>query len=136
MTKNIPQKKDTSYEVQPVEGSAERTRERRVLLPRCDIWEDDGGVTLVADMPGVGQEGLEVTLESNVLTIKGRSEAREMEGWQLRYAEYELADYERAFVLSERVDADKISAVLKNGQLTVSVPKLAPTQRKIPVRAS
>ena len=112
-------------------------REEAPLLfrPRADIFEDEEGVTLVADMPGVDESSLEVTLDDNVLKIVGRTQDRTFDGHQLRYREFDLGDYERSFVLSDRVDAARISASIKNGQLRVSVPKAKPAQKRISVRA-
>lgn len=116
------------------ETAVERTRERRVVQPRCDIWESEAGVTLVADMPGVDDSSLDVTLENSVLKIEGRTRFEAPEGYTLRFAEFEPVDYERSFVLSRTVDADKISASMKNGRLTVTVPKAQPAQKRIAVQ--
>jgi HSP20 family protein len=118
----------------PDEG-LERTRERRVYLPRADIFETENEVTLVADMPGVDESSLEITIENNVLKIVGRTQDVSFEGYTLRYAELEPGDFERSFVLGTRVDADRISASIKNGQLRLSVPKIAPAQKQIRVTA-
>jgi HSP20 family molecular chaperone IbpA len=116
------------------ETAVERTRERRVVQPRCDIFESEEAVTLVADMPGIDESGLDVTLENNVLRIAGRARFEPPAGYSLRWAEFEPVDYERTFVLSERVDADKISATMRNGQLRVAVPRTQPAQRRIAVQ--
>lgn len=119
----------------PSTGTAvERTRDRRVVQPRCDIWENDEGVTLIADMPGVDEASLEITLESNVLKVVGRTRFEAPEGYTLRFAEFEPVDYERSFVLSHRADADRITASMKNGRLTVGVPKAQPAQKRIAVQ--
>jgi len=115
--------------------SAEPTRSRRMYAPRADIVENDQAVTLVADMPGVAPEDLSVTLENNVLKIVGRVCEPSHEGFSLRYAEFEAGDFERSFTLSTRVDPDKISATLKNGQLLLTVPKTQPSSKEIPVSA-
>jgi HSP20 family molecular chaperone IbpA len=117
------------------ETAVERTHERRVVQPRCDIWESEDAVTLVADMPGVDDTSLDVTLENNVLKIAGRTRFEAPEGYSLRWAEFEPVDYERSFALSQRVDADKITASMKNGRLTVAVPKTQPAQKRIAVQA-
>ena len=116
-------------------ATVEPTRSRRTVAPRADIFENDTAVTLVADMPGGAPEDLTVTLEENELKLVGRVSYAALEGFALRYAEFEPADYERTFVISERVDASNITATLKNGQLHLTVPKLAPVQKEIPVTA-
>jgi HSP20 family molecular chaperone IbpA len=118
------------------ETAVECTRERRVVQPRCDIWESEAGVTLVADMPGVDDASLDVTLENSVLKIEGRTRFEAPEGYTLRFAEFEPVDYERSFVLSRTVDADRITASMKNGRLTVSVPKAQPAQKRIAVQVT
>jgi HSP20 family molecular chaperone IbpA len=112
---------------------AERTRERPVHTPRTDIYETEKEVVLVADMPGVGEKGIEVTLERNVLTIVGRTEDAAPEGFRLAYAEFERGDYQRSFVLSGQADANGIQASIRDGVLRVSVPKTKPALKRIPV---
>lgn len=119
----------------PSATDVEPTRARRTVAPRADIFESEASVTLVADLPGVAPEDLSVTLENSELRLFGRVQTPELEGFALRYAEFEPADFERTFVLSERVDPDAISATLRNGQLVLVVPKLQPSQKRIPVSA-
>ena len=106
---------------------------RRRAAPRADELESDGAFTLVADMPGVDESSVEVTLEERVLTIHGRSHVPEHEG--AAYAEFEGTDYVRRFHLSDDVDASKITASIKDGVLRVAVPKAEPAHTKILVRA-
>jgi HSP20 family molecular chaperone IbpA len=123
-------------EVQPgAEHPVERTRERPVYQPRADIFENDREVVLVADLPGVDEQSLEITLEGNVLKIVGRTQDPQMDGYSLRYAEFEAGDFERTFALSSRVDPERISASIKNGVLRLSVPKAEPAQKQIQVKA-
>jgi HSP20 family molecular chaperone IbpA len=130
------QTKTQSYEVQPsAEHPVERTRERQVFQPAADIFENDREVVLVADMPGVDERSLEITLEGNVLKIVGRTQDPQMDGYSLRYAEFEAGDFERTFALSSRVDPERISASIKNGVMRLSVPKLQPAQKQIQVKA-
>jgi HSP20 family molecular chaperone IbpA len=120
----------------PAEGRAvERTRERPVYTPRTDILETEDRVVLVADMPGVDERSIDVTLERNVLTIFGRTQESVPEGWRLAYAEYERGDYQRSFALSGQADASGIQASMRNGVLRVNVPKTKPAVKRIPVTA-
>jgi len=114
----------------------ERTHTRPVFMPRCDIYETAENIIVSADMPGVDEKSVDVTLEKDILTISGRVPAEERKGHNLAYAEYETGDYRRVFTLSEEVDRDKISALVKNGVLRLTLPKapLART-RKITVKA-
>ncbi|HEV8114374.1 MAG TPA: Hsp20/alpha crystallin family protein [Planctomycetota bacterium] len=113
--------------------AAPATRERPVFAPRTDIYESEGSVVLVADMPGVDDQSVEVTLEDDVLTIVGHTQDAAPAGYKRIYAEFEQGDYRRSFVLSERADAAAIQASVKNGVLRVEVPKVKPAQRRIQV---
>jgi len=126
------------YEVEKTNESnaVEPASTRPRVQPRADIFETEGAFTLVADMPGVDDKTVEVTVKQNVLTIHGENRMPAPEGFRSVYAEFEPADYFRAFQLAGDVDASKIKATVKNGVLRVSVPKAAPAHRKIPVQAS
>ena len=135
-------KKDYEVRAAPVSGEAqalaaqqaEPTRARATFAPRCDIHETNGAVHLTADLPGVEERDLDITLEKSVLTIRGRVPERTIEGWQRVYSEFADGDWVRTFQLSNEVDASKIEATLKNGVLRLSVPKHQPSVRKIAVR--
>lgn len=115
----------------------ERTRTRRVYIPRVDIYETGDSVVLMADMPGVSQEQVDVTLEKNVLTIVGYVEATERDGYSLSYSEYSEGDYERTFSLSDEVDRNRIEATMKDGVLKLTLPKAEEVKtRKIAVRSA
>src|SRR5215212_2122404 len=88
----------------------ERTRDRPVYVPRVDIIETEDALEILADMPGVTRDGVEVTLEQRVLSIRGRADISSPEGMAPIYLEYEPGDYERAFTLSDAVDPAGISA--------------------------
>jgi HSP20 family molecular chaperone IbpA len=119
----------------PPEG-AERTRDRSVYAPRVDIVETDDALEILADMPGVTRDGVEVTLEQRVLRIRGRAELPLPEGVAPLYLEYEPGDYERAFTLSEAVDPAGIEARVRNGVVHLRLPKAGPAKlQRIEVRA-
>src|SRR5690554_3871571 len=82
----------------------ERTRNRRVFTPRVDIYETDDSVVMMVDMPGVSEEGVDIILEKNILTISGYTDDSRPENMSLAYREYRVGDYERTFALSEEVD--------------------------------
>ena len=120
---------------QQPEGS-ERTRERPLYAPRVDIVETGDALEVLADMPGVTREGVEVTLEQRVLTIRGRAEVPAPEGMAPLYLEYEPGDYERSFTLSDAVDPSGIEARVRAGVLHLRLPKAGPAERRrIEVRA-
>lgn len=115
---------------------AERTRARTVFSPRADVYETSGAIVVVADMPGVDENGVSITLEKNVLTIRGDVPVPVPDGRRLAYSEWEDGDYERSFVLSEGVDREGIGATVKNGVLRLTLPKAREAlARKIPVKA-
>lgn len=123
-------------EVQVVEGT-ERTRPGRAYVPRADIYETEEALVVLADMPGVDQNSLDITLEKNVLSIRGHVEIQNPDNYNLAYAEYEVGDYERNFTLSDGIDTDNISASIKNGVLQINLPKSGPAKaRKINVLAA
>lgn len=97
-----------------------RTRERYVTTP-VDIYETSEGLVVMADMPGVDQDALDIRVDNHVLTLRGV--ARHRAPGEPIYREYELMNYFRQFELSDRVDESKISAELKHGVLTVHLPK-------------
>jgi len=111
-----------------VEAEGERTKAGPVFLPAVDIYESEEGMTLLADMPGVEKEGLIIDLKENTLTIKGEVKKQEESAPNTIYREYEEGDYYRQFNLSEMIDQEKITASLKDGVLTLFLPKIAPAQ--------
>lgn|SRR5512135_1458101 len=126
----------TKKEANVPEG-VERTKPRRVFKPDVDITERKDETVLIADLPGVDDQSLDITLEKNVITIRGRVQPDAPAGYRLAYAEYEVGDYERAFTLSDEVDKDRIQATIKNGVLKLVLPKApAAKARKISVTAA
>lgn len=114
---------------------SEQTRSRVQYSPRTDIFESQDQLILLADMPGVKQEGLDITLEQNILTIHGKVEAPSFPGYKLSYSEYGVGDFERVFALSNEIDRDGIQATVKNGVLKLILPKSkASLPRKITVQ--
>jgi HSP20 family protein len=106
--------------------------------PACDVFEGKDTVKIVAELPGVKPEDVKLSLENNLLTIRGekKQEAEERNERVHRY-ERSYGSFERAFVLPSTVDGDNISADYRNGILTVTVPKAERARpREIPVRAS
>jgi HSP20 family protein len=114
----------------------ERTRPRKVYTPNVDILEKKDEIVVTADLPGVDETSLDITLEKNVLTIHGMTEAEEATVARPLYAEYGVGDFQRAFTISEEVDRDTIRATVKNGVLRLVLPKAqAAKTRKIQVLA-
>jgi len=115
--------------------SAERTRSRPVFVPRADIYETQDNVVLLIDIPGVGSDGVDITLEKRTLAIRGYAADQQHQNYRQVYAEYSAGDYERVFTLSEDIDRDGIEASHKNGVLRLVLPKAAPAKaRKIQLK--
>ena len=114
----------------------ERTKTQKVYAPRVDIYETKDTIVLIADVPGVDEKSVDITLEKNVLTIAGTVAQEEKKGYTLSYAEYETGDYERAFTISDEVDKDKIDAEIRNGVLKITLHKAEKAKmKKIAVKA-
>lgn len=114
----------------------ERTRSLPCFQPRVDIYEVSGELVLVADMPGVANESIDIVFENGVLAISGKVEKRQPEGTQYLLSEYGLGDYHRAFEVSEAIDATKISAEYSDGELVVHLPKAESARpRRIEVKS-
>ncbi len=111
------------------------TDAERTIPLRADILETEDEVLVVADVPGVGEDSLEVTIARDVLTILARAGAVGQAGMELIYSECTAGTYERSFSLSEEIDKDRVQAVVKDGVLRVSLPKLKPSTRRIVVDA-
>ena len=106
----------------------------RAVLPAVDVFEDSGGITLLADMPGVPREQLDLKVEGDALTIEGTVQPRTPDGLEAMYAELRVPRYRRSFTLSRELDTARIEATLKDGVLTLRIPKQAHAQpRRIAV---
>ncbi len=107
-------------ELQPV---GEQARPEQIIRPAVDIFEDESGITVHADMPGVSKNRLTVKVEGDTLTIDGIAEIPMPENMEPLYAEVRARHYQRSFTLSPEMDVDKVEASLKNGVLTLRIPK-------------
>lgn len=119
-----------------LQTSAESTRDVPSYIPAVDIFESPEALTLVADMPGVGPEGVSIDVHDNLLTLRGTVK---MEGEKERILlqEYGVGDYFREFTLGRAIDQSKIEASMKHGVLTLTLPKAeAIKPRKITVKTS
>jgi len=95
----------------------------RVVLPPVDVYEDKAGITVVVDMPGVGRDGLAISVDGETLSIEGRVDLPGAPGMDLVHAEVRALHYRRSFALSRELAADRIDALLKDGVLRLSIPK-------------
>jgi HSP20 family protein len=117
--------------------AAEQTKPGIVFTPAVDIFETEKELTLLADMPGVKSDNLTIGLNKNVLTMSGEVEAPEGENETEVIREYDTGKYFREFTLSNEIDQTKIYAMLKDGVLRLTLPKVeAVRPRKIEVKAA
>jgi len=112
----------------PGEKSLATRDETLYIAPPVDIFETEEALTVVADLPGVDKDNVDIRVEDNILTIKGRANYSST-GNVLR-EEFRLRGYYRQFQLSDEVDQDKISADSKNGVLTITLPKAEKSKPK------
>ena len=99
----------------------ETTREpERYVTPPVDIYETGDGLTVVADLPGVPKESIDVNVDNDVLTIKAGVPEHDVK--DAYYREFELVSYYRQFRLGEKIDRSKITAAVTNGVLKLHLP--------------
>lgn len=109
--------------------------QERYVTPPVDIYENGQGLVVMADLPGVAKENLDVRVENNLLTIRGKPS--HLAPGDPIYREYELVSFFRQFELNDKVDQSKISAELQHGVLTLHLPKAEEAKpRKIEIRVA
>ena len=121
---------------QPVDSvRGEITRDVVTFVPRVDILENDNEIVLYADMPGVEKDQLDIHFEDRQLTIHGKVALRKTD-MNFVDGEYGIGDFVRTFTIGEAIDVQQISAEIKNGVLTLQLPKAESAKpRKIAVKA-
>jgi HSP20 family protein len=107
-----------------LEKKEETTIPARVFLPTADIYETKDALNVVLEMPGVEKSSVEVRVEDGVLKIDGRLDFSKYQGLQPLYTEYNVGHYSRSFRLSSKIDQTKIGAELKDGVLSLVLPKV------------
>ena len=121
-------------EKRELQKKEEPTAPVRMFLPTTDIYETDQALTVVMEMPGVDKEKVEINVEDGVLTVEGRIDFSKYEALQPVYTEYNIGNFRRSFDLSNSIDQDKIRADMKDGVLTLTLPKAEQAKpRKIAV---
>jgi HSP20 family protein len=110
-------------EKREVEKKEESTIPARTFLPNADIFETPSELTLALEMPGVAKGNVEISVEDGVLTIQGRLDFSKYQDLQPVYTEYNIGHYRRSFTLSNKIEQGKISAEMKDGVLTLVLPK-------------
>ncbi|CAG1017493.1 Spore protein SP21 [Burkholderiaceae bacterium] len=128
---------DNKQAIQNQSSQGNQEQESRAVLPRVDVFEDETGITLLADMPGVPKDKLDVKVEGDTLLVEGTVQPQTPDGLEALYAEVRVPRFRRSFTLSRELDTGRIDANLKDGVLTLRIPKQAHAQpRRITVQAS
>ncbi len=126
--------KDRPVKVEATRPSREPAE--NALCPVVDIYESQGEVVVVAELPGSRREDVSVQVDKGVLTVQAdRKLEVPGEGYADTYVSFESGQFFRAFALSDEIDRERISATVANGVLTVHLPKAeAAKTRKIEIR--
>ena len=106
-----------------LEGKEESTIPARTFVPTTDIYEDQDSLRVILEMPGVEKGNVDIRVEEGVLFVEGRLDLTKYRGLQPLYTEYNIGNYARSFRLSNAIDQDKIGAELKDGVLSLTLPK-------------
>jgi HSP20 family molecular chaperone IbpA len=105
------------------------------VVPPVDIFENESGITLLADLPGVSRDRLGVRVDGDSLVLEASAATLQPDNMQLVYGEAQVPSYRRQFTLSRELDASRIEASLKDGVLKLAIPKLEEARpRRIEVR--
>jgi HSP20 family protein len=116
-------------------ATSEQDRNAPFVVPPVDVFENESGITLLADLPGVSRDRLGVRVDGDSLLIEATADAAGPEHMELVYGEAQFPSYRRQFTLSRELDASRIEAALKDGVLRLTIPKLEEAKpRRIEVR--
>ena len=111
-----------------VEKKDETTIPARVFLPNADIYETPNDLKVVLEIPGIEKNNVEINIEDDVLHVEGRLDLSKYGGLQPLYTEYNVGHYARSFQLSSKIDQSKIAAEMKDGVLSLTLPKVEETK--------
>ncbi len=106
-----------------IENKQEATTPARMFVPASDIYESQDALTVILEMPGVDREHIDLRVEDGVLSVTGNLDFEKYKGLLPLYTEYNVGNYKRSFRLSSAIDQNKIKAELKDGVLTLVLPK-------------
>jgi len=112
------------HQKRELEKKEETTVPVRIFLPTADIYETQDALTVTLEIPGVEKDKVEVSVEDGVLKVEGRLDFSKYQGLQPLYTEYNVGNYSRSFRLSSKIDQSSISAELKDGVLSLVLPKV------------
>ena len=106
-----------------VENKEETTIPARVFLPNADIYETPNELKVALEMPGIEKNDVEINVEDDILRVQGQLDLSKYAGLQPVYTEYNVGHYARSFQLSSKIDQSKIGAEMKDGVLSLTLPK-------------
>ncbi len=106
-----------------IENKQEATTPARMFVPASDIYENQDELTVILEMPGVDRDHIDLRVEDGVLNVTGNLDFEKYKQLQPLYTEYNVGNYSRSFRLSSAIDQNKIKAELKDGVLTLVLPK-------------
>jgi HSP20 family protein len=107
-----------------MESKEEATIPSRVFMPNADIYETPSDLQVVMEMPGIEKNNVDIRVEDGVLQVQGRLDLSKYSGLQPLYTEYNVGHYARSFQLSSKIDQTKIAAEMKDGVLSLTLPKV------------
>ena len=107
-----------------LEKKEETTIPARIFVPTTDIYEAPESLTVLVEMPGVEKKNVEISVEDGVLNVRGRLDLTKYQGLTPLYTEYNVGHYSRRFRLSSKIDQNKIDAEMKDGVLSLTLPKI------------
>jgi HSP20 family protein len=107
-----------------IASKEETTIPARLFVPAADIYEAPDALTVILEMPGVEKSNVAISVEDGVLSVEGRLDLSKYRGLQPLYTEYNIGHYSRSFRLSSKIDQSKIAAEMKDGVLTLQLPKV------------
>jgi len=106
-----------------LEKKGEYTKAEKIFTPDVDIYENDEALMMEVEMPGVKKGSVEVNLDNNMLSLRGKIETSEYTDYRPLYGEYNIGHYERVFELGEKINQEKIKANMEDGVLYLTIPK-------------
>jgi HSP20 family protein len=140
LQKREPQQQQHQLNVSDRVGDQQQQQQQPAMgyfTPLVDIVETPDAFVFQADLPGVKPQDLDVTFENSVLTIEGRVQPRQVPGRSFAWQEYGVGHFYRQFTLRTPIDVELIQAQLKDGELTLTVPKAATARaRRIEIRTA